>query len=800
MKSISLLFIFIAISINIKSQIVKVKDKTTLQPIEGVLIYDKGQKNTLITNIKGEADISNFNKDSLIFQIIGYQIEQLSFSDIESNNFVIMMSDKGYELKEMIVSANRFELEKNEVAQHVDIITSKQISFANQQTTGDLLQNTGNIMVQKSQAGGGSPIIRGFEANKVLMVVDGVRMNNAIYRGGHLQNIITLNNMELEKVEILYGAGSLMYGSDALGGVMSFYTKKPHLADTSGNMLVKVNALTRYSTANNEQTGHVDFNIGFKKFASLTSFTYSNFGDLMQGNNRNPFYGDFGKRDFYVKRVDGKDSVFINDNVNLQKQSGYQQYNMMQKFLIKHNKNVNSIINLQYSTSSNIPRYDRLIQLSGGNPRTAQWYYGPQERLFAAYHLTLSNKNKLYSSANITLAYQQIEESRHDRRFNNVGLNHRTENLNIFSVNADFEKKLNKHTIEYGIESVFNEVKSKAEKENIVTGEITSLDTRYPDGGSTMLFNGVYLTHHYKILDNLILSDGIRISQVQLESEFIDTTFYSFLDRKVSQNNIAPTVKLGLVYSPNTWKFSLMGSSAFRAPNVDDMGKVFESVPGNIIVPNPNLKPEYTYNLDLGISKTFNIRTTIGTNAYYTLYQNAIVIGNGQLNGNDSIVYQGQLSNVTTSVNKQEAYIYGVNAYLNADITNSFSLYSTINYTYGRIKTDTTEYPLDHIPPVFGKTGLVLKLNKFRGEFNAIYNGWKRKKDYNLIGEDNFASATPHGMPAWVTLNLNASYQINKSIQFQLGLENILDQNYKIFASGIHAPGRNLILTLKGSF
>jgi hemoglobin/transferrin/lactoferrin receptor protein len=191
---------------------------------------------------------------------------------------------------------------------------------------------------------------------------------------------------------------------------------------------------------------------------------------------------------------------------------------------------------------------------------------------------------------------------------------------------------------------------------------------------------------------------------------------------------------------------------------------------------------------------------TVSVNGYYTLLKNAITVQPSTFEGSDSIMYDGQLSQVTTTKNAAEAYIYGLEAGVRGNITNQLSIVSTINYTYGRIKTDTTDYPLDHIPPVFGKTGLNLNVKKFRGEVFVQYSGWKRLKNYNLIGEDNIAYATAQGMPAWFTLNARIGYQFNKYVSLQVACENILDVNYRQFASNISAAGRNFIVTLRGSF
>ena len=247
---------------------------------------------------------------------------------------------------------------------------------------------------------------------------------------------------------------------------------------------------------------------------------------------------------------------------------------------------------------------------------------------------------------------------------------------------------------------------------------------------------------------------------------------------------------------------------------MDDLSKVFETAGavrdpitlaltqmGNLIVPNPNLKPEYTYNADFGISKTIQKKVTIETTSFYTFYRNAITTGRGTLYGDSLTIYNGDTAIVSTSVNAAKAFLYGFSGQFTAHLNGILDISSSINYTYARIKDgDNDETPLDHIPPVFGRTSLNLQLNKFRGEFWVMYNGWKRIGDYRLGAEDNEANATALGMPAWYTLNLRGTYQISKFLSAQVALENILDQNYRQFASNISASGRNFMFTLRARF
>jgi hemoglobin/transferrin/lactoferrin receptor protein len=147
------------------------------------------------------------------------------------------------------------------------------------------------------------------------------------------------------------------------------------------------------------------------------------------------------------------------------------------------------------------------------------------------------------------------------------------------------------------------------------------------------------------------------------------------------------------------------------------------------------------------------------------------------------------------------AYLFGFNARLKIDFTKAFSWENTINYTYGRYKNKgSSAIPLDHIPPLFGKSALNYRYKFLSTEFYSLFNGWKRARDYNPNGEDNGQYATPDGMPAWFTLNWKASHPLGSWLLLQAGIENILDRNYRYFASGFSAPGRNFILSVRASW
>lgn len=708
-------------------------------------------------------------------------------------------SDSIKQLNEVVISVNKVEESKRKVAHQIDVIDAKQISSIQAQTTADLLLSTGKISVQKSQQGGGSPVLRGFEASRVLLVVDGIRMNNIIYRSGHLQNVITLDNASLDRAEVLFGPATTVYGSDALGGAICFFTKKPMLANASEKNNLIVNAFYRYGDVNNESTGHVDFNLGTKKIASLTSFTYSQFGDLRGGANQNPLYDKtYGERFYFVKRFNDKDSLVKNTSRYNQIESSYSQYDILQKVLFQQSEKLSHQLNIQYSNSSDIPRYDRLTDPSNTGLRFSEWYYGPQERLLAAYDLNKSDESSFFQKIHFGLNYQAIEESRVSRRFNSIYRDSRIENVGVAGGAFDIQRKSQKNVVRVGIDFQFNDLKSTANRKDIVADTIAKLDTRYPDGKNTLLTSGIYLSHSYQINENLLLTDGIRVGYSSLKSTFVDTTFFQFPFSDANQQQPIYSGSLGLINTPSDdLKLSVLLSTGFRTPNVDDLAKIFETVKGTVIVPNSDLKPEKTINTEIGITKWFGTKAVWENNVYYTQFIDAIVTDNFQYQGKDSIFYQGVLSKVTANQNKGKAYIYGFTSSISNQITEKFSTDFSMNYTYGRVKTDSADVPLDHIPPFMAHIGANYTLEKFSANFFVNYNGWKKAKNYSTSGEDNAQYAPVEGMPAWFTANLRVSYKVYKYITIQSGIDNIFDTQYRTFSSGINAPGRNIFAVIR---
>lgn len=706
-------------------------------------------------------------------------------------------------LDEVVVSVNRWEQNQREISTLVTKITPSLIQLQNPQTSADLLGLSNQVFIQKSQLGGGSPMIRGFATNRILLVVDGVRMNNAIFRSGNLQNVISFDANAVQNTEVLFGPGSVVYGSDAIGGVMNFTTLTPTVSDSG--IRFSANAFARYASANEEKTGHVDFSIGLKKWAFITSITKSDFGDLKMGSNGPD---EYTRPDYQVRDENGNDIAVANPDPNVQLFSGYNQLNVMQKVRFTPNANWDFTYGFHFSETSDVPRYDRLILKNASNVFTsAEWYYGPQKWMMHALNAQLNKQTAISDQIKLTIGYQDYEESRHNRNFTGANRNRRTdryERVKAFSINVDAEKQLNeKANLFYGLEYVTNAVGSTAERVNIVDGTVSGISTRYPDG-SEWCSMAAYAGLRYEINSKWIVNGSARYNHVYTYAPF-DNTYFDFQFNETTLKNGATNGSLGVAFNPTSkWKVYANASTGFRAPNVDDVGKVFDSQPGTVVVPNPTLKPETAYNAEIGFAGKIAGGLSFDLSAFYTLLDNAIVRGAFTFNGQTQIDYDGTLSDVLALQNISELTVRGVQLGLRWDFNKQFQLASNLNLQKGKEKDleSGTDVSPTHVAPAFGSTRFSFTDKKIRLMVYANYNGkiefndlaLSERADAHLYAKD--AEGNPYA-PAWTTFNFKSSFALAKFVSLDAGVENILDKRYRPYASGITAPGRNFIFALR---
>lgn len=777
-----------------------VKDSLSHIPLDAVLIKSISGNKLASTNHLGQATLPKNMGDSIRLQADKYLSKKVSTKDFSKDQTnIIYLKSKAFHLNSIITTGTNWKNNPEKSTVSISSLSKDEVQRLNQPTTADLVGRTNEVYIQKSQLGGGSPMIRGFATNRLLISVDGVTMNNAIFRSGNLQNIIAIDPFSIQNVEVIAGPASVLYGSDAIGGVMSFETKSP-LPTPEPKIMAEATA--RYASAANEKTLHVDAEFSMPKFASFSSFTYTHFDDLRMGKHGPKDY----LRPHYVDRINGEDVMLNNEDPHIQKYTGYSQKNFLQKFRYHPSGNLHLTASFSFSETSDVPRYDRLLRYKNNRLKSAEWYYGPQQWILSKFQSTYHHKHSFFDEFNVILSHQYFTESRHDRDFGSDLRNNRYERVNVWGWENVFKKQLSdKNTLFYGTDIKLNHVNSAANLQNIATEELSNAATRYPDGANWNQY-GIYTKLQSKISHRLNFISGLRYAYVQSKAKF-NQDFYPLPFEEADIQTGALTGKVGIYYKPfRQWVFNSQFSTGFRAPNIDDLGKVFDSEPGSVIVPNPNLKPEYIYNIEAGISKSFGNTLFLSATGYYSWLKDALVRRDFSLNGNSTMLYDGEMSQIQAIQNASEARVYGGLFQLELNLHRSLKLLGKVNYTHGVEELDDgTLAPMRHAAPLFGQLALEYKKNKLSAQLSYQFNGEinaddlppnERKKTYLYALDANGQAYAP----AWNIFNFSAQYQWADFMVLQAGVDNIFDHLYRSYASGISAPGRNFVISVRTIF
>ena len=433
----------------------------------------------------------------------------------------------------------------------------------------------------------------------------------------------------------------------------------------------------------------------------------------------------------------------------------------------------------------------------------AEWDYGPQQWLLANFQVTkLSSRSNFYDKIKTTLAYQYFGESRISRKFESVSRKSRAEKVRALSFNLDFDKSLtNKTNLSYGAEYIYNKVGSEAVSINIDDNTIESIATRYPDGSEWSSL-AAYLSFKYKPIDKLTLQSGIRYNSILINADLSSNDqFYELPFSDTSLNTSALTGTAGLTWEQSkTFLWKLNATTAFRAPNIDDIGKVFDSQPGMVVAPNPHLSPEHAYGGELGLTINIDDSVLLDFSTYYTYLHNVMARDNFSINGVSDIVYDEELSEIQAIQNNSEAWVTGFEAGLRASLSKALDITSQFSVSNGLQKNaQNIDSPMRHVAPAFGNMHVIWKHNKIILDGYINYNAGLSYEDISHeLSKHLFAldeNGNPYA-PSWLTFNLRTQYNFSKTVSFVGAIENILNKGYRPFASGISGPGTNLIFAI----
>ena len=636
-------------------------------------------------------------------------------------------------LFEVVVTAQRQKQPKLLVPFSVSTMDKTQIQQYQYRTTPEAMMAINGVFVQKTNHGGGSPFLRGVTGNQTLILIDGIRLNNATFRYGPNQYLNTVDAYSIGKIEVAKGTGSVQYGTDAIGGVINLITVDPTFSIDSARFGGR--ALVKYMTGDMEKTLRGEATYSSKKVAVLAGISSRNFGDVIGG-----------------------------DTTGVQHPSGYKEWaiDLKAKFLLK--SNVQLTLANQLLQQQHVPVYHK-VRLE--NFRLNEM--DPQQRWLSYARLQLQHPNKWIKETQITFAFQQGIEGRVSSKNGSTIIQKEKDQTQTVSVTANVFSDINKRwSANSGIEVYADRVKSSRTEFNMLSNNSIYKRGLYPNNATANNYSA-YSLHHIQ-QGKWIVDAGLRVNLFNI----------GILDTSLGDVQLSPAALVSnaaaLYQVSQQQKLYASYSSGYRAPNIDDMGTL-GIVDFRYEVPTANLAPEKSQHTEIGYKyQSKLVSATVA--AYYMHLSNLITrvkTTNAPING--YTVYKKE--------NTESAFIKGIEAEVMAQLLGQVSVNAGFSYTYGQSLSKNE--PLRRIPPFNGRMATSFKNLRWFGSAEWQFASKQTRlaqgdKDDNRIGKN--------GTAGWQLINLYAGYHLRR-IQLNMGLQNLFNQDYKTHGSGINGVGRS---------
>ncbi len=665
------------------------------------------------------------------------------------------------------VTATRSEREVTDISQAVNLIPENVIRERNEKTSAEVLREEPGVFVQKTSHGGGSAIIRGLSSNQILLLVDGIRMNNSTYRLGNHSYLTMIDYFTLNQIEVVRGPTSVMYGSDALGGTINAITKDIVPGESKNGISYRV--FGRWASADNERTSRIDLSYSGKRIGMLGGVSLKKFGDLRRGV------------------INSVPELEHSTNGPIQSPSGFDCFDWDYKLILYSSETTKLIFSSQYTKKSNLPRYDKYE-----NNGYYLWLYNPQKRHLTYIRLEKSLNNPYISSFHATVSLNIQDEGRQKQKKPESSITKEWVGVKTGGFSLQLRSFFEGHLLTYGSEVYHDLINAERFTQDPVTSDTKKDEqARYPDG-AVYTSIGVYLQDEVKISTRLKSIAGVRFSSFYTKFSLPPASPVTELyGETISQNFHALTGSEGLIVKLSDGLFLDCNlSQAFRAPNLSDISKLGESKGNTFEIPNPGLKPESMTSFDTGI-KIEKKNVSASVSVYYARVDNLIASADAVYGGSSVIERNSVIFKVKSKQNIGKAYLCGAESTFNYR-RGKTNIFCNLTLPYGW--NITLNEPVGGVPPFFGLAGA--RIDMHRGAIEGFVR-FAAKQD-KLSADDMDDPRIPKGgTPGWTTVNLRARYSIPNIGEIMCGIENIFDVNYREHGSGINGPGRNFIVSME---
>jgi outer membrane receptor protein involved in Fe transport len=651
-------------------------------------------------------------------------------------------------IDEILVTATRRTVSIAEVSSGLSLVDGA--AARDRKLVTDALDVEVGVYLQQTTPGQGAAIIRGLKGSSILHLVDGIRLNNAIFRSAPTQYFALVPTSAVERIEVLRGTPASLYGSDAVGGVVQLVTRVPRFESEKTEYRGEVYAA--YDTAELGRMLSATIDAGNSRIATSLSAEFLDTGDRRTGSG---------------ERIGP---------------SGYESRAARWVLAGRPDRERSWLIDMHYLEQPQTPRVDELVPGFGRTePSSSEFFFKPNRRVFVRGKFG-REEGALGLDWNVDLAWQRIDDDRVSRDFEATDRRYESNRSDLYGLVVSGSRVTESGSWIAGIETYVDEVSSQRSEESLVDGRVIARTPRFPDGSEIGRYALFVNTERFVSSRNK-LSGGLRISH---ENVSLPATPVSVA---ASVRVTDASGDMGWVFNATeNWQLVANAGFGFRAPNVFDLGTLGNRPGNRFNIPNPDLDSERVLQLDAGMRYSGD-RTRFELMVYALDYDDRI-----------TSVLTGELTpagrDIVQSVNAADSTIRGFEGGAGFDVSDTVSLGAVLNYTWAeqRVAGSPAESG-DRIPPLSGRLNVSYDAG---GNFRA--DAWWR-----FAGEQDRLSARdvrdiridPNGTSGWGILGARGSWDLRGGWNVTFGVDNVLDKRYRVHGSGLDAPGRNLMIGVR---
>lgn len=719
-----------------------VRDASTSRPITGVSIQRIATTQGTATDRKGDFSLYNLpdGPQKIRVSSVGYETIEVTvdMTDRTDKRTEISLKPAVIQLNQQTVTtAQRTESADFERPEVTTVLTSRDLIQRAPRTVPEALFGATGVWIQKTNHGGGSPFVRGLTGQQTLLLVDGIRLNNATFRSGPNQYLNTIEPQNISQIEVVRGGGSVAYGSDAIGGVINILTQAPQFSDrptVTGSFFGKA------ATQGMEYSARTELGYATQSVAVMGGLAYRKFGDLVAGKG--------------LGRLTP---------------TGYSQLSGDVKARFRLSNRTVATVAYQDLQQDSVPVFHR-VQLE--NYRYSQ--FNPQRRQLAYARLEQFYSFKLLQSLQLTASWQRQTEGRQNQRNNNpTAVYERDETSTTGLTLLAIAEPASFWRMQNGVDWYADQVRSSRNDVNTTTGASTAKRGLYPDKAS-MNSLALFSLHTFTV-NRLVLTAGGRYQANQIRVPETPTGTAT-----VRPSALVGNIGASFAVHPSV---RLVGSiqSAFRAPNIDDLGTL-GIVDFRYEVPNADLRPERSLNKEVGVKVRHErfAATVLGYHNRLTDFISRVRRGQDSLQGYPVFLKE----------NSARSFIRGLEAEVEYGVTPRLLAYAGATYTYGQ--NVTANEPFRRIPPLNGRVGLTYQSSGWWVRAEGLLAGAQTRLAKGDRDDNRIAKG---GTPAWQVINLNSGYRW-QFVTISAELQNLTNKAYRTHGSGVDGVGRSAWLSV----